>query len=245
MASQRSVAGSHPMTLRNASRALTRSTGNEKADQEAKAAAALAAAAAPHDGSATLAYMRRQIKEQAMKALKKYWAQNAPKRYIELEIPLQKAPAEMKLPRFTLGKLYAARTGHGDFAEYHTRWQHEDAECYCRRGSRKGSEHFYYCRLARRATVQRQRPTYSFREMLATPQGVQGFHSWIKETAFYRDICPMRKLPTTASGLQPNIPLHSSSLSPSIPSSTPSAFPLPPKTKLKLFECCSHKAPTP
>ncbi|KAL1953492.1 hypothetical protein VTO42DRAFT_2771 [Malbranchea cinnamomea] len=160
-----------------------------------------------------------------MQAFKEYWAQNTPRRYIELEIPLQKAPAEMKLPRFTLGKLYTARTGHRDFAEYHTCWQHEDAECHCRCGSRKSPEHFDYCHLARRATVQRQRPTYNVREMLATPKGVQGFRNWIKETAFYRDICPMRKLPTTANGLQPNIPFQSSSLSLSILSSTPFTHP--------------------
>ncbi|KAL1952609.1 hypothetical protein VTO42DRAFT_4689 [Malbranchea cinnamomea] len=164
------------------------------------------AAVSPHDGPATLAYMRRQIEEQAMQAFKEYWAQNSPRRYIELEIPLQKASTEMKLPRFTLGKLYAACTGHGDFAEYHTHWQHEDAECHCRCGSHKSPEHFYYCLLARHTTVQRQRSTYSVCEMLATSKGVQGFHNWIKETAFYRDICPIRKLPTTANGLPLNIP---------------------------------------
>jgi ribonuclease HI len=168
--------------------------GNEKADQEAKAAAAQAAGTVPqNDAPASLAYIRRQINEQAMQAFKGYWAQNAPRRYTELEIPLQKVPAEMKLPRFSLGKLYAARTGHGDFAAYHTRLNHEDAECHCQCGSLKSPEHFYYCRLARRSTTQRRRPAYNIREMLATPQGAQEFHSWLSETAFYRDICPMRK----------------------------------------------------
>ncbi|KAL1953295.1 hypothetical protein VTO42DRAFT_3040 [Malbranchea cinnamomea] len=80
--------------------------GNEKADQEAKAAAALVAAAAPHDGPATLAYMHWQIKEQAMQAFKEYWAQNAPRRYMlptqDMEILQNITPAgSMKMRNAT------------------------------------------------------------------------------------------------------------------------------------------------
>ena len=173
--------------------------GNERADQEAKTAAAQAAVTTPLAGiQATLAYTRRQAKERAAQDFKEYWSQNIPKRYAELEIPLQKTPLEMKLPRFTLGKLYASRTGHGDFKEYHTRCNHEDAECHCQCGHQKNPEHFYYCRLARQQLDMRRRPACTLREMLATPQGALKFHSWLGETAFYRDICPMRRhrLPT-------------------------------------------------
>ena len=43
---------------------------------------------------------------------------------------------ELLLPRFILGKTLAARTGHGDFADYHERFNHEDASLHCRCGAR-------------------------------------------------------------------------------------------------------------
>ncbi|OJD09853.1 hypothetical protein ACJ73_10053, partial [Blastomyces percursus] len=116
------------------------------------------ATGAKEGSPATLAHAGRQAKENAVRRFEEYWARNAPTRYNELEIPLQGARAEQKLPRFTLGKLYAARTGHGDFKSYHDRFNHEDAEVHCRCGAAKAPEHFYYCRLARRAATARRRP---------------------------------------------------------------------------------------
>jgi hypothetical protein len=204
--------------------------GNEKADQEPKTAAVKAAESpAPEATPATLAYIRRQAKEQATQAFQNYWAENAPKRYADLEIPLQKAPAEMKLPRFTLGKLYASRTGHGDFADYHNHLNHTDAECHCQCGHRKTPEHFYYCRLAKRAAAQRRHPAYKLREILATPRGAQEFNTWLDETSFYKTICPMHR-PAVPAGQTPRSNPHSppSLTSSSIPPSTPPSPVSPP-----------------
>jgi hypothetical protein len=159
----------------------------------------------------TLAYIRRQMKEQFIQAFQEYWAKNMPKRYAELEIPLQRPLLEMKLPRFTLGKLYAARLGHGDFADYHARLNHEDAECHCQCGALKSLEQFYYCRLARHAAAQRRRPAYNLREMLAILQGAQEVHNWLNKIAFYKDICPMRRCPAGEA-----LALNSSHLLPSL-----------------------------
>ncbi|KAL1953292.1 hypothetical protein VTO42DRAFT_3037 [Malbranchea cinnamomea] len=190
--------------------------GNEKADQEAKTAAAkVAGSPTAQDIPSTLAYIRRQVKEQATQAFQDYWVQNVPKRYTDLEIPLQKASIEKKLPRFTLRKLYASHTGHGDFADYHIRLSHTDAELHCLCRHRKTPEHFFYYRLARRAATRRRQPTYNLREILATARSAQEFNSWLNKTRFYKEICPMY-WPTVT--LQPDSP---------IPPSTPShpAFP--------------------
>jgi ribonuclease HI len=201
--------------------------GNEKADQEAKAAAARAAVSpAPEDVPSTLAYTRRQAKEQATQAFQNYWAENAPKRYADLEIPLQKAPTEIKLPRYILGKLYASRTGHRDFADYHNRLNHADAECHCQCEHRKTPEYFYYCRLAKRAAGQRRHPAYNLREMLATPREAQEFNSWLNETSFYKDICPMRR-PAVLAGQMPQSNSHTPPPSLTSLSIPPSPPPLP------------------
>ncbi|ODH45749.1 hypothetical protein GX48_08176 [Paracoccidioides brasiliensis] len=168
--------------------------------------------------------------EQTTRAFENYWAKNRPKRYMELEIPLKRASTEVKLSRFTLGKLYAARSGHGDFAAYHSHLKHEDAECYCRCGHSKTPEHFYYCTLSRKAAKLR-RPIYNLRETLATSRGALEFDSWLRETAFYQNICPMRRRapPDQISQTIPSSVLLPSS-SPSSPSSLSSpSFPsLPP-----------------
>jgi ribonuclease HI len=204
--------------------------GNEKADQEAKTAATRAAdSPVSEDTPSTLACTRRLAKEQATQAFQKYWAENAPKRYADLEIPLQKVPTEIKLPRFTLGKLYASRTGHGDFADYHNRLNHADAECHCRCGHRKTPEHFYYCRLAKRTAEQRRQPAYNLRETLATPRGAQELNSWLNETSFYKDICPMHRPAVPARQTLQSNPYSSPSLtSLPIPPSLPSSPASPP-----------------
>ncbi|EEQ83794.2 uncharacterized protein BDCG_00599 [Blastomyces dermatitidis ER-3] len=92
----------------------------------------------------------RQAKERARQDFEEYWAQNMPKRYADLEILFEGCDGadsdtglssiERKLLRFTLGKLYASRTGHGDFKDYHLRCNHEDAECHCQCSSPKSPD---------------------------------------------------------------------------------------------------------
>ena len=40
----------------------------------------------------------------------------------------QRAPPKLQLPRKILARLLAARSGHGDFAAYHNRFNHGEAE---------------------------------------------------------------------------------------------------------------------
>jgi hypothetical protein len=79
--------------------------GNERADQEAKAAAEAAAQRTQTTDTATLAFARRRLKEAAKAAWQDYWVKNAPQRYRDFNIPAPRRPPELQLPRYTLGKL--------------------------------------------------------------------------------------------------------------------------------------------
>ena len=101
---------------------------------------------------------------------------------------LQK-PLELNLPRFTLGKLYASRSGHGDFAEYHKRFKHVDAEGMCQCGRNKTPEHFFLCRLGRRAARQPWGPL-GVKEVLTTQCGTNKLDQWLAESGYFRRVCP-------------------------------------------------------
>src|SRR4051812_44068621 len=47
-----------------------------------------------------------------------------------------------------MARWLAARSGHGDFATYHERFNHASAEMLCRCGARKAPLHFSSCRKA-------------------------------------------------------------------------------------------------
>ncbi|RAL63535.1 hypothetical protein DID88_003579 [Monilinia fructigena] len=59
-------------------------------------------------------------------------------------------PPELRLPRTSLHRLLAARTAHGDFAQYHRRFGHSDAELNCLCGYKKTPEHFVFCEISQR-----------------------------------------------------------------------------------------------
>ena len=117
--------------------------GNEEADKEAKMGcqARLGFPLPP----ASIAATKRAAQRVHWRAFTQYWSQNAPKRYRDLRIGLEKRPPELHLPRPALGRLLAARSGHGDFAEYHERFKHDDALLTCSCGCRKEPSHFYFC----------------------------------------------------------------------------------------------------
>ena len=98
-----------------------------KADQEALAATE-EAARMPKEGLGTLAWTNRCAKENAVAAFQAYWVRNTPQRYKGLGIKPAAMPPELSLRRFTLGKLLASKSGHGDLAAYHERFAHTDAQ---------------------------------------------------------------------------------------------------------------------
>jgi len=164
--------------------------GNEQADAQAKKGAG-SQKIPISPGPTRLAWAGKTLKKSLWQRFESYWAENAPQQYRDLAIALNKHPHELSLPRATLGQLLAARTGHGDFAQYHERFEHEDAKLDCSCGRPKSPHHFYYCRKGRKASQhpwgQRQ-----VDEILRSKSGTRDFHKWLQNSLFYREICPAR-----------------------------------------------------
>jgi hypothetical protein len=99
-------------------------------------------------------------------------------------------PPELELTRETLHRLLAARSGHRDFAEYHERFEHEDAVLECSCGKRKAPEHLLLCDEVR--TRDRPRLVGSCRDKIRTLLAglPKKFANFVEKTDFYGKICP-------------------------------------------------------
>jgi ribonuclease HI len=166
--------------------------GNEEADRLAQIGCSLPTSrrSASYAAALTLA------DERFDSALQRLWATQAPARYKELQIPARGCPPkELSLPRPVLGRLLAARSGHGDFYDYHVRFNHEDAVLYCSCGANKSPDHFLQCPIgqarARLRDPGRQGTQAALRGLLGTPKGAVRFHRWCTQSRFFVDICPL------------------------------------------------------
>ncbi|CCC05734.1 hypothetical protein SMACR_10091 [Sordaria macrospora] len=123
-------------------------TGNGIADELAKAGAE--GGEVVNEGLATLAHSRRLAKREARTDFKAWWAANKPESYADYRLGVSTKPNDelKELDRRSLHHLLAARSGHGDFKDYHERFEHEDAllSCFC--GSWKNPFHPFFCRKA-------------------------------------------------------------------------------------------------
>ena len=122
-----------------------------------------------------------------------YWMQNAPERYRMLEIRenIGNSPELRNLDRRTLGLLLAARSGHGDFADYHRRFQHPDALLTCSCGREKSPDHFFFCRLGcSRSGLHGgpRNPNAGIPWALSFPEGAIAFRKWVHKTKFFEEI---------------------------------------------------------
>ena len=162
--------------------------GNEAADAAAKAGAALTL---EEEVPYSLASLNRWARSFAPAAIEQLWLTVAPPTYRSLGItssPLP--PKELSLPRGILGRIIASRTGHGDFADYHERFNHQDAYLFCRCGHRKAPLHFFFCHIAkRRARRPLGPPSTTIDSLLGTSAGIQALVKWLHDTQFYTDIC--------------------------------------------------------
>ncbi|XP_044716517.1 reverse transcriptase (RNA-dependent DNA polymerase) domain-containing protein [Hirsutella rhossiliensis] len=119
--------------------------GNERADQLAKEGCR----AEGPDRPPTYANIKRQAKAAARRDFQDWWAAGAPSSYKSLELKASLGcPPELHTKRQHLHHLLAARSGHGDFADYHERFNHEEARIECSCGRRKSPTHPFYCRKA-------------------------------------------------------------------------------------------------
>ena len=163
--------------------------GNEIADKLAGEACQLPAIR----HTMSIARAKTTLKTRYKEAFTEYWTQNTPDRYQTLGLSAKAhSPPELKLPRQLLGHLLASRSGHGDFAMYHQRFNHKDASLKCLCGLDKEPEHFYYCRcVARHLRFRASKPSSSRETIqwaLGTADGAIFFAKWCNRTAFYRKI---------------------------------------------------------
>ncbi|EXU95102.1 reverse transcriptase domain protein [Metarhizium robertsii] len=122
----------------------TNIAGNEQADALAKAGCSRPA---PPDALPTLVHLRRVARKQPREAFDAWWTTAAPERYkpLKLKASTRCAP-DLATPRPALHHLLAARTHHGDFADYHRRFKHANARPTCSCGRPKEPKHLFYCR---------------------------------------------------------------------------------------------------
>ena len=152
--------------------------GNELADKLAGNAAATAAASPPAHTGMTTAGARRWARSQLRERFQQWWESSSHKGTIPLPAPsLSWLP---NLPRSALAHLLAARSGHGDFANYHERGNHDGAKLLCPCGARKSPVHFFFCRRTparSRLSIYKGRPL-TLEDLLTTVQGAVCFSEW-------------------------------------------------------------------
>ena len=115
--------------------------GNVAVDAAAKEGASLQP---PPHTEYSYASLKRRAKASANSAASTLWLAVCPQTYRDLGIPTApRLPDELRLPCPLLGRILAARSGHGDFADYHERFKHDNAHLLCRCGAPKPLSNSY------------------------------------------------------------------------------------------------------
>ncbi|KAE8231409.1 hypothetical protein CF326_g3575 [Tilletia indica] len=128
--------------------------GNERADQLARAGAERKAVdgRAPDEAvweERTFASFQRWDRQQLHEVWSLRWdlIKGEHQHYAQYRVraPTLRPSSDLVLPRRLHGLLLSVRTGHGDFAPYHERFQHDDASLNCRCEAPKTPEHPLLC----------------------------------------------------------------------------------------------------
>ncbi|XP_044724356.1 RNase H domain-containing protein [Hirsutella rhossiliensis] len=145
--------------------------GNEQADALAKAGTSQPE---PADALPTLAYLRKVARQRPKDAFKAWWEVSAPQQYRVLDLDATTGcPPELTIPRPLLHHLLAARTHHGDFADYHER-----------------TKHLFYCRKIAPRHRMRLAPSPSAAVNRAIGRDFDQFVKVAKASSFFGTICP-------------------------------------------------------
>jgi len=166
--------------------------GNERADKLAKEAADAHPETPP---LRSIANVKREAKARTEALWRARWeqSQGQARRYLEdfgLKPQTKPTVGLQSMGRETLGWLIATRTGHGDFAEYHRRFKHEDAVLECECGSPRAPMHPFRCP---RGAAHRGLLFASSKGRVLTPdevlgmvQGTRIFAKWAPATGLFR-----------------------------------------------------------
>ncbi|KAI0994303.1 hypothetical protein K3495_g13879, partial [Podosphaera aphanis] len=150
---------------------------------------ALAADNDPTEGPEllTLSSIKKEARSRASQLKTDWWTSACPSRYAELEIRMRrKKPPEFALPKALYARLLAACTGHGDFAAYHRRWNHESAtlHCICEREKSAGHLTEYRRALANWRTISGRQRAPALNEFLGE-KGWQAFSEYVLGSGIY------------------------------------------------------------
>ncbi|KID93327.1 Endonuclease/exonuclease/phosphatase, partial [Metarhizium majus ARSEF 297] len=166
----------------------TKIPGNEQADILAKTGCAQPE---PADAVPTLAFLRKTARQRSRIAVQAWWDASAPDKYQSLTLKFPSScPPELALPRTILHHLLAARTSHGDFADYHERFHHSDACVTCSCGRRKAPTHLFYCRKIQPRCRMRLAPSPTVAINQAIGRDFDKFVKLVKASSFFEKICP-------------------------------------------------------
>ncbi|KAK5992521.1 Xylosyltransferase oxt [Cladobotryum mycophilum] len=162
--------------------------GNEMADEQAKLGASLP----NNNNTITLAAARRIARRKPLTAFQQWWKKEAPASYqrLQLQVTLREPP-ELSLTRNNLHRLIAARSGHGDFADYYThKYPGSTATRTCSCGRNKTLDHIFYCRKVnpKHRIKLGLMPSVTIAQYLGPD--FERFIKLVNETGFFQKICP-------------------------------------------------------
>lgn len=162
--------------------------GNEEADAEARSALNRLPSRVCQPRNITLAYLRRLMQQRRQQSVDEWWSKACPARYRDLDLLMRRRkPPELALPRQLLHNLIAARSGHGDFASYHRRFKHVDANMLCICGREIAPTHFITCR--RNSTHMRRLrkglTVAAYTQQLLEPRGLGNFIEFARTTGCF------------------------------------------------------------
>lgn len=178
--------------------------GNEEADALADAAADPkhpSPCSDPRSHQPTVSGVRSEARGYTKNATERWWRIASAKlsdRYKVWGLPyVIKVLPELELPRNVLQRILAIRTGHGDFAWYHTKFKHKDAKLVCSCGSKKTPDHLVHCRRVFRYLYnwpfKPKRPPRTREEGIGYIQKLihkpQNFYDFLQVTSFYDKVC--------------------------------------------------------
>jgi hypothetical protein len=155
---------------------------NKEANKAAKEGTLLPV---PADSICTLASLKRIAHAEASKAARRLWPLVALDSYTDLMVPYGPGSSVLSIRRLEAGYILAIRSGHRDFADYHTRFHHEDALLYGSCGRKKSLLHFYFCRKGKAATPLLGPLSKKLQWLLCTSAGTNKLAKWITDTRFY------------------------------------------------------------
>lgn len=154
--------------------------GNEAADALAKKGSELA----PRPSKPTFTHLLRINRRQRLGVAERWWHDNTPHSYRDWKLPWLNSPGELQFSQPTLHRLLAERSGHGDFQDYHDRFQH-DANPRCRCDEPKNPGHVFQCEQTYHLMPKGAREARDTRAFLLGPVGCVDFQIFVKKALPY------------------------------------------------------------